>query len=67
LKICVLLLIRLIECRSMLPRSIPSARRFPPPWTIKEANDACFVVKDHHGQALAYVYLSPAVGRRRTC
>jgi hypothetical protein len=21
-------------------------RRFPPPWTIEELNDACFVVKD---------------------
>jgi hypothetical protein len=21
-------------------------RRFPPPWSIEELNDACFVVKD---------------------
>jgi len=27
----------------------------PPPWTIEEANDACFIVKDHNGHALAYV------------
>ena len=26
--------------------SMPSARRFPPPWTIEENNDACFIVKD---------------------
>jgi hypothetical protein len=27
-------------------------RRFPPPWSIEELNDACFVVKDSKGQAL---------------
>ena len=32
------------------------SRSFPPPWTIDEANDACFIVKDHNGHALAYVY-----------
>ena len=31
------------------------ARRFPPPWSIEEL-EACFVVPDHSGQALAYVY-----------
>ena len=31
------------------------ARRFPPPWSVEE-QDACFVVRDHSGQALAYVY-----------
>ena len=30
-------------------------RRFPPPWLIAEL-EACFVVRDHGGQALAYVY-----------
>jgi hypothetical protein len=30
-------------------------RRFPPPWTIED-NGACFIVKDHKGQALSYVY-----------
>jgi hypothetical protein len=29
---------------------------FPPPWSIAEYNDACFIVRDHKGQALAYVY-----------
>jgi len=34
---------------------MPSAqRRFPPPWSAEE-QDACFVVRDHNGQALAYV------------
>jgi hypothetical protein len=32
---------------------MPAARRFPPPWTIAEYNDACFIVRDHNGQALA--------------
>jgi hypothetical protein len=32
-----------------------TARRFPPPWTVEEL-DACFIVRDHNGQALAYVY-----------
>jgi hypothetical protein len=31
-------------------------RRFPPPWTVEEYNDACFIVRDHNGQQLAYVY-----------
>jgi hypothetical protein len=40
----------------------PSARRFPPPWTIDEANDACFIVRDHNGHALIYFENEP--GRR---
>jgi hypothetical protein len=31
------------------------ARRFPPPWSVEE-QDACFVVIDHSGQKLAYIY-----------
>ena len=27
-------------------------------------NDACFIVKDHAGQALAYVYFEQEPGRR---
>ena len=29
-------------------------RRFPPPWSVEET-DACFIVRDANGQALAYV------------
>jgi hypothetical protein len=29
-------------------------RRFPPPWTVEETAP-CFIVRDHNGQALAYV------------
>ena len=34
---------------------VPSPRRFPPPWTVEEL-EACFVVKDRTGQALAHIY-----------
>jgi hypothetical protein len=36
-------------------------RRFPPPWTVEEL-DACFVVRDHGGQQLAYVYFEDEPG-----
>jgi hypothetical protein len=39
------------------------ARRFPPPWSVKE-QPACFVVRDHNGQALAYVYFEDEPQRR---
>jgi hypothetical protein len=43
---------------------MPPARRFPPPWTIDAANDACFIVRDASGQALAYVYFEDESSRR---
>ncbi len=39
-------------------------RRFPPPWTIDEANSACFIVRDSTGQALGYFYFEDEPGRR---
>jgi hypothetical protein len=42
-----------------------SSRRFPPPWSVEEMNDACFIVKDGAGQKLAYVYFEEQPGRRR--
>jgi anti-sigma regulatory factor (Ser/Thr protein kinase) len=39
------------------------ARRFPPPWSVEEQS-ACFVVRDHNGLALAYVYFENEPGRR---
>jgi hypothetical protein len=39
-------------------------RRFPPPWDVEEYNDACFIVRDDNGQALAYVYFEDEPGRR---
>jgi hypothetical protein len=31
-------------------------RHFPPPWSIEEVNEVCFVVKDASGQKLGYIY-----------
>jgi hypothetical protein len=39
------------------------ARRFQSPWSVEE-QDACFVVRDHNGQALSYVYYKSEPGRR---
>jgi len=39
------------------------ARRFPPPWSVEE-QDACYVVRDHDGQQLAYIYFEDEPGRR---
>jgi hypothetical protein len=43
---------------------VNSVRRFPPAWSIDEQNDACFIVRDSGGQALAYVYFEDEPGRR---
>jgi hypothetical protein len=43
---------------------MPDARRFPPPWTIDEMNDACFIVRDRNGQTLGYFYFEEEPGRR---
>jgi len=44
------------------------ARRFPPPWTVEdigaEVQRAAFVVRDHNGQQLAYLYFEEEPGRR---
>jgi hypothetical protein len=42
---------------------MPEPRRFPSPWSADD-NGACFIVKDHNGQALAYVYYEEEPGRR---
>jgi hypothetical protein len=41
-----------------------NTRRFPPPWSVEEYNDACFIVQDKNGQKLAYVYFEEEPGRR---
>jgi hypothetical protein len=41
-----------------------TSRRFPPPWTFKEVNNACFIVKDANGVAVSYVYFEDEPGRR---
>lgn len=40
-----------------------AARRFPPPWTVEEGTKS-FIIRDAHGQALAYVYHEDETGRR---
>ena len=39
-----------------------NSRRYPPPWST----GACFIVGDHGGQKLAYVYYEEEPGRRST-
>jgi hypothetical protein len=40
-----------------------SPRRFPLLWSLDE-EEACFIVRDANGQALAYVYCEDEPGRR---
>jgi hypothetical protein len=40
-----------------------TARRFPPPWFVEET-EACYIVRESNGQALAYVYFEQEPGRR---
>ena len=49
------------RCVESPPTTMP--RRFPPPWSVEET-DACFIVRDANGQALAYVYFEEEPGRR---
>jgi hypothetical protein len=39
-------------------------RRFPPPWSVDEYNDACFIVRDRNRQALGYFYFEEEPDRR---
>ena len=39
-------------------------RRFPAPWTIEDKNNACFVVKDANGFAVACVNYEDELGQR---
>jgi hypothetical protein len=35
---------------------VQNRRRFPPPWSVEELDDTCFIVKDSAGRKLTYVY-----------
>jgi hypothetical protein len=41
-----------------------TSRRFPPPWTFEQSNNACFIVRDANNFAVAYVYFESEAGRR---
>ena len=43
-----------------------SSRRFPPPWTLEEANDACLNIRDKNRQAspMSISRMSPGDERR---
>jgi hypothetical protein len=45
------------------PPGLRTDRASSPPWTAEET-DACFIVRDANGQALAYVYCEDELGRR---
>jgi hypothetical protein len=45
---------------------MPARPFFPPPWTIDEANNACFIVRDSAGRALGYFYFEEEPGRPST-
>ena len=42
-------------------------RSFPPPWTINEHNDACFIACDPNGHALGYFEDEAGDVLRRSC
>jgi hypothetical protein len=33
---------------------VRASRRFPPPWTIEELNNPCFIVRDKNGRRSAF-------------
>ena len=51
-----------------LPSAMTEPRRFPPPWSVEDPDPKverqCFIVRDHNGQALAYVHFEEEPGRR---
>src|SRR5580704_15257855 len=53
------------EPTATVPEMTPPrpVRRFPPPWSVDE-QEACFIVRDTNGQALAYVYCEGEIEHR---
>jgi len=49
-------------CRALCRARVAEELRFPPPWSVDEADSKldrrCFIVRDANGHALAYVYFS---------
>jgi hypothetical protein len=55
---------------------MPSARRFPPPWSVEDPDmklgEDWYIIRDANGKALAYVYCEHKprkmlACRRRSC
>ena len=44
---------------------ITPRRYFPPPWSIEEVNNTCFIVKDANGQKLCSFDFEEEPGRRQ--
>jgi hypothetical protein len=53
----------LARARAHMEAALVTTRRFLPPWSVEETS-ACFIVRDHGGQQLAYVYFEEEPGRR---
>jgi len=53
--------IGVLSARCLAGPQMISKRRFPPRWSVEET-DACFIVRDANGQALAYVYFETSPG-----
>jgi hypothetical protein len=53
--------------RSETEETALTGRRFPPPWSIEEHNDACFIVRDpHSGGRLRLFRGRPSVAKLLT-
>jgi len=62
--LCLFLAARLLKTAHNRQSSQQVTRCFPPPWSVEE-QAACFVVRDHNGQQLAYVYFEDEPGGDR--
>ena len=51
-----------LQTLAISSKALP-AGRFATPWSAED-NGACFIIRDHNGQALAYVYYEEEPGRR---
>jgi hypothetical protein len=55
--------VTLVHVHDTFYRGVLPDRRSTIPWDIQD-NGACFIVRDHRGRALAYLYYENEPGRR---